>query len=586
MRTRAFTVSAALMAALALTGSAVASPAGHHEGRRFDQPYSGFAPADTVLRQGSPASAGLDSAPIQAFEKQLTSWENPASGAGYLFPGATALMAHDGVVVERSAGGYAVKYQNTSTLLPQDQWVPARTDTIYDLASLSKLFTSIVAVQQIDAGKIDLDAPVAQYLPEFATNGKDAITIEQLLTHTSGLPADPSPSLWAGYSDIPSREKAILDAKPQYPAGSTYLYSDLNMLTMQLVLQQVTGKPLDELVRQGITEPLHMVDTGYNPPASKLPRIAATEYETSPARGMVRGSVHDENAWAMNGVAGHAGVFSTVDDLAVLCQAILNGGAYGGHRILSRHGVELMEQNFNQNYPGNSHGLGFELDLIWYMGGLSGPTTLGHTGFTGTSLVIDPKSRSFAILLTNRVHPTRNTPSTNPARRGIAGALAQAIPVRAPGHGPSWYSGQGGGTTSTLTTSAPLTSSGPLSVDFSTFVNTESTDRVYLESSADGGTTWTPVPLQVQGTGAPTGSPTWLSGQAVRAWWHVHAEVPQAANGVLLRWRYTTDPVYEGRGVNLAHLRVADGDNVLLDSDKGGAGLTDVGWQAQPDAAH
>jgi CubicO group peptidase (beta-lactamase class C family) len=587
MRTRAFTVSAALMAALALAGTAVAAPAGHHHSRRFDQPYSGFAPANTVLRPGTPGAAGLDAAPITAFEKQLTAWEDPASGAGYLFPGATALMAHDGVVVERGAGGYAVKYQNTNTLLPQDQWVPARTDTIYDLASLSKLFTSIVAVQQIDAGRIDLNAPVAQYLPEFATNGKGGITIEQLLTHTSGLPADPDPSLWAGYSDIPSREKAILDAKPLHPAGSTYLYSDLNMLTMQLVLQEVTGRPLDELVAKGITGPLRMRDTGYNPPASKLARIAATEYESSPARGMVRGSVHDENAWAMGGGDGHARVFSTVDDLAVLCQAILNGGTYRGHRILSEHGVELMEQNFNQNYPGNSHGLGFELDLIWYMGGLSGPSTLGHTGFTGTSLVIDPTSRSFAILLTNRVHPTRNTPSTNPARRGIAGALAQAIPVKAPGDGPSWYSGQGGGTTSTLTTSAPLTSNGPLSVDFSTFVNTESTDRVYLESSADGGRTWKPAPLTVTGTGAPAGTPSSLSGQAVRAWWHVHAEVPQAAGGVLLRWRYTTDPVYEGRGVNLAQLRVADGDQVLLDSDAGtGAALTDVGWRAQPGTGH
>ncbi|MCL2552752.1 MAG: serine hydrolase [Actinomycetia bacterium] len=558
MRIPALTAAAALLTSLtlSLSGAAAAAPADHaaHHAR-FDQPYSGFAPAGTVLHPGSPREAGLDPAPIAAFERQMAGWEDPAAGSGYLFPGATTLMAHDGVVVERGEGGYALKYADASTELPRDQWIPARTDTIYDLASLSKLFTSIVAMQQLQAGRIDLDTPVAHYLPEFAANGKGAITIKQLLTHTSGFDADPVPSLWQGYPDIASREKAILDAEPINPPGTTYLYSDLNMLSMQLVLQKVTGKPLDVLVRDGITAPLHMTDTGYNPPADKKPRIAATEYQTSPARGLVWGQVHDENAWSLGGVAGHAGVFSTADDLAVLAQTVLNGGIYKGHRILSENSVRLMEQNFNQAFPSDSHGLGFELDQIWYMGGLSGPQTLGHTGYTGTSLVIDPQSRSFAILLSNRVHPTRNTPSTNPPRRAIGEALAQAMPVAAPGGGPLWYSGQGGGTTSTLT-SGPLTASAPVDVDFSAFVNTESTDLLSVEDSTDGGSTWHALPLTVTGTGAPSGAPTALSGQAVRAWWHAHAELPQQAGPFQLRWRYTTDPVYEGRGVDLAHLSV------------------------------
>ena len=589
MRILAYTTGAALLAALVLPASGTAGPlalqgnatvervAAHSYGR-FDQPYTGFEPAGTVLRPVSPGRAGLDPAPIERFKSQVATWVDPASGTNYLFPGATSLMVHDGKVVERNAAGYAVKYADATTELPKDEWVPARTDTIYDLASLSKLFTSLVAVQQLDAGHIDLDTPVAHYLPEFAANGKGDITIKQLLTHTSGFDADPVPSLWQGYPDIPSREKAILDAKPINPPGTTYLYSDLNMLTMQLVLQKVTGKPLDTLVREDVTRPLHMNDTGYNPPVSKLPRIAATEYEATPARGMVRGSVHDENAWALGGVAGHAGVFSTVDDLAVLAQAILNGGVYRGHRILSGHGVTLMEENFNQNFPDDSHGLGFELDQIWYMGGLSGPQTLGHTGFTGTSLVIDPLSRSFVILLTNRVHPTRDTPSTNAARRGIAQAIAQAMPVKAPGGGPSWYSAQGGNTTSTLTT-GPLTASGPVDVDFTTFVNTESTDQVFLEASTDGGITWKPLPLKVTGTGAPSGEVSALSGQSVRAWWQVHTRLPQAAAGLQLRWRYTTDEVYEGRGVNLTGLRVTNGSRVVLDSDRPNADLTSAGWQ-------
>jgi len=546
MRIRALALPAVLLLAFAVTTSADAGP----NSARFDRPYQGFAPANTVLRAGSPAAAGLNPAPIDAFNSQLAAW------VPSIYPGATVLLAHNGVVVDRTATGEAVKYQDLTTQLPPDQQVPARADTIYDLASLSKLFTSIVAVQQLEAGRIALDTPVAHYLPEFATNGKGPITIEQLLTHTSGLLPDPIPSLWAGYPDIPSRVKAILDTTPEAPAGTEYKYSDINMLAMQLVLQQVTGKPLDQLVREGITDPLRLVDTGYNPPASKLGRIAATEYETAPPRGMVRGSVHDENAWAMGGVAGHAGVFSTADDLAVLAQAILNGGVYRGHRILSEHGVRLMETDFNQKFPDDPHGLGFELNLIWYMGGLSGPDTLGHTGFTGTSIVIDPRSRSFAILLTNRVHPTRNTPSTNGARRAAAEALAQAMSVQAPGGGRSWFSGQGGGSTSTLTTG---TLHGPVRVSFEAFVNTEPTDLLTLEASTDGGATWTAVPLTVRGQGTPSGPQTALSGQSVRAWWQVRAQVAGGSNGVVLRWRYTTDPVYEGRGVNVADIALSCG---------------------------
>lgn len=578
MRIPALTTAATLLTSLTLVlaggAAAVPAPQQHGADARFDRPYTGFAPAGTVLRRGTPGDAGLDTAPIDAFTTQMAHWDDPAAGADYLFPGATTLMAHNGVVVERAAEGYAVKYADATSELPRDQWVPARTDTIYDLASLSKLFTSIAAMQQLQAGRIDLDAPVAHYLPEFAANGKGAITIRQLLTHTSGFDADPVPSLWQGYPDLASREKAILDTKPINPPGTTYLYSDLNMLSMQLVLQKVTGKPLDTLVREGITGPLHMTDTGYNPPAAKLSRIAATEYESTPARGMVRGSVHDENAWAMGGVAGHAGVFSTADDLAVLAQTILNGGVYDHHRILSEQSVTLMEQNFNQDFPGDSHGLGFELDQIWYMGGLSGPGTLGHTGFTGTSLVIDPQSRSFVILLSNRVHPTRNTPSTNPPRRAIGQAMAQAMPVRAPGGGTTWYSGQGGGTTSTLTT-GPLTAKEALDVDFSAFVNTESTDGLYVEQSTDDGATWQPLALRATGTGAPSGTPTVLAGQSVRAWWRVHAEVPKATGSVRLRWRYTTDPSYEGRGVDLAALKVTADHRDLL---RGAALTATGGW--------
>jgi hypothetical protein len=177
------------------------------------------------------------------------------------------------------------------------------------------------------------------------------------------------------------------------------------------------------------------------------------------------------------------------------------------------------------------------------------------------------------------VHPARTTPSTNPPRRAIGEALSQAMRVTAPGGGPLWYSGQGGGTTSALTT-GPLTVTDPVAVDFSTFVNTESTDLLAFEDSTDGGATWHALPLAVTGQGAPSGTPTSLSGQTVRAWWHVHAEIPQPAGAFQIRWRYTTDPVYEGRGVDLAHLSVTSGQHPV----PGSADLTPTGaWQLLAD---
>jgi CubicO group peptidase (beta-lactamase class C family) len=576
----------ALLASVGMTApnaAATSQPAGQGPWTgRFDQVQQDFAPAWTTLRPGSPQQAGLDPAPIDQALQEIQNWttNNPTSGHP-MFSGAVTLLAHDGVVVARQSAGYALRYADQQgDPLPTDQQIPMRPDTIFDLASLSKLFTSIVAMQQIQAGKLDVDATVASYLPEFASNGKGSITIRQLLTHTSGLPADPSPALWT-YPDMASRIKAILDTAPQYPAGSTYLYSDLNMLTLQQVLQTITGTPLDVLVRDGITAPLGMHDTMYNPPASLRPRIAAEEYEQGPGepqRGLVWGSVHDENAWAMGGIAGHAGVFSTVDDIAVLAQTILNGGIYRGRRILSPESVTEMMTNYNQNFPGDSHGLGFELDQRWYMGGLDSPRTAGHTGYTGTSIVIDPESRSFAVLFTNRVHPTRNWGSTNPSRRAVGDALAHAMAVRSPVGPMSWYSGIGDASSATLSTPTLTPRDGTVSLSYDTFVDTESGyDFVTLQSSTNGAN-WQAVPVQVTGPGAPTGPVTTLSG-GDRAWWRVTANVPAGSGGIQFRWLYTTDSANTGRGVNIAGLRVSDGQGVLLDGQRHPTELTGNGWR-------
>lgn len=539
-----------------------------------------------MLRDATPAKAGLDPAPIDTALAQVEAWTKPNGTVKPLYAGAVTLLGHDGKVVTRTATGLALKYSDGSgTELPADQQIPMRTDTIFDLASVSKLFTSIVVMQQVEKGKLSLDTPIATYVPEFGQNGKEAVTVRQALTHTTGLPA--WLPLWSAQPDPASRMQMALTAKPTSVPGTTYLYSDLNLISLGEAASRVSGKSLDKLVADGITKPLQMRDTGYNPDEKKKPRIAATEFQTAPPRGMVWGSVHDENAWSLGGVAGHAGVFSTADDLAVLAQTFLNGGSYRGARILKENSVTAMITNFNQAFPGNDHGLGFELNQRWYMGGLSGPRTAGHTGYTGTSLVIDFDSRSFAILLTNRVHPSRNWGSNNPARRAVVQGLALSLGV-GPRHGKdAWFSGTADASTTTLAAQVAVPAGGA-KVAFDLFVDTEDSDLLYLESSADG-TTWTKVPFTVRDRGSITADPTppprsgvidtdgSISGSGDRRWHQVTADL--GAGDQTLRWRYTSDPLYQGRGVYVDGVKITSGNQMLFDGERSPESFTASGWR-------
>jgi CubicO group peptidase (beta-lactamase class C family) len=507
-----------------------------------------------TLRDGSPRQAGLISAPVRQIATDLAAYLNP-SPTHPLYAGGVVLAGHNGYVVQRAAAGYALRYADdkgtNGTELPRDQWVPARNDTIFDLASVSKLFTSIALMQLVESGKVDIDRTVASYIPAFAANGKEAVTVRQLLTHTSGFPA--WLPLWSSQPTPEARIQAVYDAKLVNPPGSTYLYSDLNMITVGKLVELVTGQTLDEVVHDRITAPLKMRDTGYNPPASELSRIAATEYEASPPRGMVRGSVHDENAWSLNGVAGHAGVFSTADDLAVLAQTIINGGSYGKARIMSRETVDALLHNENAAFPGNSHGLGFELDQRWYMDGLSSPDTAGHTGFTGTSIVIDRSSKSFVILLTNRVHPSRNWGSNNPARRAVARDLARAIPVRPREGHTAWFSGVGDARTATVTVPVQLPATASR-LSFDLWYDTEETDIVTLEASSDGGSTWQEL--------------RHWSGWSGKRWGKQSVDLNGLTGDVQLRWRYASDPLYQGRGVYVDGIRVTSHRRTVFDDSR------------------
>lgn len=523
-----------------------------------------FARPAQVLRYGTAEKAGLVPRYIDQIADDITRFLRP-SPTYPMYPGAVALAVHDGVIVAHDAVGYALRYINDApTEMPPDQWIPMRRNTIFDVASVTKLFTAIAAVQLIEDGLIALDAPVVRYIPAFAANGKSDITILNLLTHTSGLPADPDPSLCT-YATHDEMWAAVYAVAPLTPPNVAFLYADMNMMTLGKVIETVAGQSLDRVIARRITEPLGMTETTFNPRASLKPRIAAEEYQPQTGRGIVWGSVHDENAYCVGGVSGHAGVFSTANDLAVLAQAILNGGQYRGSRILSQDSVRELFTNYNQAYPTHAHGLGFELDQRRYMGALSSPVTAGHTGFTGTSIVIDPLAHSFVILLTNRVHPSRNWGSINPARAAVGSDLAMALPVRPTRGRTAWFAGTADNTTTTLT--IPLTvAAGGARLSFDLWYDTAGTDSGAVETSSDGGTTWQLVPLSLQVHNYSWQTDGSFTGFEGRQWLRASAQLDAATTNV--RWRYTTGPSPHGRGVYVDAVRVDSPQGLLFDDSR------------------
>ncbi len=337
--------------------------------------------------------------------------------AARLPPGAVLLVARDGVIVEHSAVGVVATHGADGALLPSGERRAARTDTIYDLASISKLYVAVVALQLVEEGSLSLDARVAEYLPSFVVG--ERATVRQLLAHSAGLP---SGRKLHPYRSLEERLAAIYGVDAEAEPGTRYKYSDLSAIIAAKVLEAVTGSSLDALVYKGICEPLGLVDTLYNPPPALWERIAPTEIQ--PDRGLIWGSVHDSTAWLLGGVAGSAGVFSTAYDLAVFTQTLLAGGL----PLLSEASVKEMLTDANAGIgPRSQRGLGFDLVRESFMGEFARPGVWGHTGFTGTSVVADPVSGAFVIVLSNRVHPTRETPRANPIRAAIATELARAL---------------------------------------------------------------------------------------------------------------------------------------------------------------
>ncbi|MBA4493386.1 serine hydrolase [Paenactinomyces guangxiensis] len=499
---------------------------GLHSGHELKTPPSSWdrpLPSSPILHPGTPRSAGMDRGPLKAIDPFIEE-----SIQNKMMPGAVVFIARRGAIVKHQAYGYSARYQDDE-FTPMDKPVPMKKDTIFDLASISKIFTSTAAMKLYEQGKFQLDDPVAKYIPEFAQNGKEKVTIRQLMTHTSGFTS--WIPLYTMGSNREDRLQTVLTYPLKYHPGTTYEYSDLNMITLGVLVERLSGKRLDAFVKENITDPLGMKDTMYNPPAYLKKRIAATEYQPWTNRGMVWGQVHDENAASLDGVAGHAGVFSTAHDLGIFAHMMLMKGKYGATRILKPETVELMERNQNQAFPGDDHGLGWELNQGWYMDALASPNAMGHTGYTGTSIVINRDQASITITLTNRVHPTRNTVSTNPVRRQVARLTADAIPVAIPGHGPAWFSGYGDHLDRSLTALLPMQTEN-LTLTFDTWYRVEAeVDYGVVEGSADG-VNWSAISPRLTGNSNKWSRQTFTLPSEMR----------------YLRFRYHTDATVNGRG--------------------------------------
>ena len=351
-------------------------------------------PGTPGIPLGSPASVGMSADRLEDITRIV---EKGIAAGG--FPGASVVVGHKGVsVLQRGYG--RLDWASSSPAVNPDR-------TIYDLASLTKVVGTTTAIMILfDQHRVALDAPVSRYLPEFSGGEKDQVTIRQLLIHRSGLPA--GREIWKITHDPAEARRIILETPLQSHPGQYYEYSDLGADVLGYVVEAVSGQSLDEFLQDYVFHPLGMYDTGFRPDPSLHDRIAPTE--VSPPRGYpLQGEVHDENAFAMGGVAGHAGLFSTAADLSVFAEMMLHGGEYNGVRIIADSTVDLFttraagHRALGWDTPSGSYGSGHYLS----------PSAFGHTGFTGTSIWIDPERDMFVVLLTNRVHEAR---ARNPAK--------------------------------------------------------------------------------------------------------------------------------------------------------------------------
>jgi CubicO group peptidase (beta-lactamase class C family) len=332
------------------------------------------------------------------------------------YPGAAVVVGRRGAAVWEKGFG-RLGWEKTSPWVSTDR-------TIYDLASLTKVVGTTTALMVLyDEGKIHLDDPVSTYIPDFAGGEKDRVTVRMLLEHRSGLPA--GRDLWRIAHTPEEARAAVISTPLGCEPGRCYEYSDLGADMLGFIVEAVSGQRLDQFLSERVFTPLGMHDTGFRPADSLKARIAPTESNSARGYGL-QGEVHDENAFALGGIAGHAGLFSTAADLAVFAQMMLNGGEFNGTRIVADSTVALFTTR-----AAGTRALGWDTcGGSGSCGKYLGADAFGHTGFTGTSLWLDPDRDMFVILLTNRVHDAR---AKRPAkviadvRADLADAAALAV---------------------------------------------------------------------------------------------------------------------------------------------------------------
>jgi len=367
-----------------------------------------------------PATTGVDQARLAMIDEAVNT-----AIADKKLPGAVVLVGRGDAVVYRKAYG-------NRALAPATEAMTL--DTIFDLASLTKVVATTTAVMTlVEDGKIRLTDTVAQYIPSFGKYGKDRVTVRHLMTHMSGLRpdvdlADP----WVGYdAAINLAGEEVLSATP----GRQFVYSDIGYFLLAEIVARVSGQPFDQFVAARVFKPLGMNDTMFNPPATLRTRIAPTEVcplYSSPCAGpdaqMLRGVVHDPTARRMGGVAGHAGLFSTADDISRFARMLLHGGELSGVRVMSPLAVARMTSPSTPEDQINVRGLGWDMDSSYSAnrGELLPMGSYGHTGFTGTSIWIDPATEVYVVFLSNRVHPDGKGDVT-PLRARVATIAASAF---------------------------------------------------------------------------------------------------------------------------------------------------------------
>ncbi|ARA91758.1 beta-N-acetylglucosaminidase [Rhodothermaceae bacterium RA] len=366
-----------------------------------------------TLRRGFPEEVGLRSHALLRIDSLLRAAIDERA-----FPGAAVAVGRAGVLAKLDGYGY----------LTYDSETPVTPRTLFDLASLTKVVaTTTAAMKLYEEGRLDLDAPVVRYLPAFGANGKDRITIRQLLTHTSGLvPFRPFHTL--GLTTRDAVIQAILNETPVYEPGTDMRYSDLGMITLALVIERITGQDFATYVREAVFEPLGMTHTGFRPVGQTDASVVPTEYDNGFRKRLIQGEVHDETAWILGGTAGHAGLFSTAEDLARFAHMLVNEGRVNGQAFLQPETIRLFTTPVA---PGmHTRALGWDTrspEGYSSAGQYFGPRSFGHTGFTGTSLWIDPDQQLYVILLTNRVYPTRENRAHIAIRPQVADFAYEAI---------------------------------------------------------------------------------------------------------------------------------------------------------------